>query len=167
MSKINIYYQSMFPGSQIIPKVLDRSIDDGLDVLVLGAYGSGSIPTKILPQIQRATQDEIPVFSIRQTTTDQWYTEWSDYKEQLLPGIYPNEVNAIARGMIPLQKDLVKLTLVHWTLQQLCKQTNDYQRIISIIPNIFSSQEWNERLNQIREEYGLSTIPLMQLSNSF
>ncbi|MBC8500569.1 MAG: hypothetical protein ISS25_03370 [Nanoarchaeota archaeon] len=152
-----IFYQPVFPLSTL-PRILDIVIDDNIDALVLGAFGTGSTPSSILPQIERATKKKIPVFSIRQTTVDQWYTEWSDYKEQLLPGAYQVEVNAIALGLIPLQKDLVRLNEVLEGVQEICESTHDYNQKISLATKRYSSPEWNERLNHIRLEADLPAI---------
>lgn len=152
-----IFYQPLFP-LPTLPKLLDIVIDNNIDALILGAYVSGSISTIILPQIERATKKEIPVFSIRQSQTDQWYTEWSDYTEQLLPGIYQDEVNAIDRGLIPLQKDLVRFKEVIEGLQKICESTHDYNQKISIATKRYSSPEWNERLKHFRLEAGLPAI---------
>jgi len=157
MRKASIHYQSLAPV-QSIPEILNSLLDGKIDVLILEAYCSGTIGLIYHPVIKKATQMKIPVFSIRRSTTDEWFTEWSDRKEEILPGLYEDESDAIGIGLIPLQKDLVRRDEVIRGIKEIIDQNSDYYKIIASAMRKYSSDKFNERLNQIRVQYHLEPI---------
>ncbi len=157
MREASVLYQSLAP-IQSIPKMLNSLLDEKTDVLILGAYCSGTIGSIYHPVIKKATEKKIPVFSIRQSKTDKWLTEWSDEKEEILPGLYEDEADAIGIGLIPLQKDLVKRDEVIEGIRKIADQTSDYREIIRTAMKQYSSDKFNKRLNEIRAEYHLESI---------
>jgi hypothetical protein len=155
MRKASIFYQSLAPVESI-PKMLDSLLNKDTDVLILGAYCTGTIGAMYHPVIKKATQKNIPVFSIRQSATDKWITEWSN--EEILPGLYEDEAETIGIGLIPLQKDLVRRDEVIKGIGDIANQTSDYYEIIGAAMKKYSSNKFNERLNQIRVQYHLKPI---------
>jgi hypothetical protein len=99
---------------------------------------------------------KIPVFSIRQSKTDKWFTEWSN--EEILPGLYEDEAETIGIGLIPLQKDLVRRDEVIRGIGEIANQNSDYYKIIGTAMKKYSSDQFNKRLNQIRVQYHLEPI---------
>ena len=130
---------------------LEAAIGEKPDAIILVAYCSGTVPSHILPLINKATQSGIPVFSIRRTQDDLWYTAWSDYTEEAMPGRYESEVGAIALGMTPLQKDMVRLEEVFSGVDEICDEHPDYAGRVNTARERFSSPAWNERIDVIRE----------------
>jgi hypothetical protein len=155
MRKAPILYQSLAPV-QSIPEMLNSLLNESIDVLILGAYCSGTVGRIYHPVIKKATQMKIPVFSIRQSMTDKWLTEWSN--EEILPGLYEDEAETIGIGLIPLQKDLVKRDEVIKGIRKIADQTSDYHEIIRTAMKTYSSDKFNKRLNEIRAEYHLEPI---------
>jgi hypothetical protein len=152
-----VFYHSLSPVRSI-SEILNSLLDKNIDVLILEAYCSGTIGHIYHPVIKKATQMKIPVFSIRRSTTDEWFTEWSDRKEEILPGLYEDEAEAIGIGLIPLQKDLVRRDEVIKGIKEIADQNSDYHKIIASAMRKYSSDKFNERLNQIRVQYHLEPI---------
>ena len=157
MRKVSLWYQPLAP-LQSIPNMLNSLLDEGIDVLILGTYCAGTVGSIYHPVIKKATQMKIPVFSIRQTMTDKWFTEWSDRKEEILPGLYEDEAETIGIGLIPLQKDLLRRDEVIKGIKEIADQNSDYHKIIASAMRKYSSDKFNERLNQIRVQYHLEPI---------
>jgi len=157
MRKASIWYQPLAP-IPFMGEVLNSLLDEKIDVLILEAYCTGVIGRIYYPAIEKATKKNIPVFSIRRSTTDEWFTEWSDRKEEILPGLYGDEADAIAIDLIPLQKDLVRRDEVIRGIQEIADQNSDYYKIIASAMRRYSSDKFNERLNQIRVQYHLEPI---------
>jgi len=148
-------YQSLAPVRSI-PEILNSLLNEGIDVLILGTYCTGTVGRIYHPVIKKATQMKIPVFSIRQTMNDKWFTEWSN--EEILPGLYEDEAETIGIGLIPLQKDLVRRDEVISGIKEIADQNSDYHKIIASAMRKYSSDKFNERLNQIRVQYHLKPI---------
>jgi hypothetical protein len=155
MRKASIWYQSLAPV-ECIPTILSSELDENIDVLILGAYCTGTIGRIYHPVIKKATQMNIPVFSIRQSMNDKWFTEWSN--EEILPGLYEDEAETIGIGLIPLQKDLVRRDEVIRGVREIASQHSDYYKLIGTSMRKYSSDKFNERLNQIRVQYHLKPI---------
>ncbi len=136
-----------------LPVILDKAIDSRVETIILATYASGTVPETILPQIRKATKALIPVFAIRQTRTDKWFTEWSDYKEEVVPGTYDAEVQAIAAGMIPLQKDLLREKEVLQIVKEVCGTHTDYELRVRHTRDRCSSPAFNNALDIVREKY--------------
>jgi hypothetical protein len=157
MRKASILYQPLAPIT-FMSERLNSMLDEKIDVLILEAYCTGTIGRIYYPVIEKATKKKIPVFSIRRSTTDEWFTEWSNRKEEILPGLYGDEADAIGIGLIPLQKDLVKRNEVIKGIREIANQTSDYHEIIRTAMKKYSSDQFNKRLNEIRVEYHLEPI---------
>jgi len=155
MKEVKLWYQSLAP-IEVIPKVLNSLLDDDANLLILAAYPAGTVGQIYFSVIERATQMKVPVLSIRQSMTDGWFYEW-DGKE-VLPGRYLDEVNAIRLGLIPLQKDLLRRDEVILGVRKIASQHTDYNTIVGTAMKRFSSDAFNRRLNEIREEYNLEPI---------
>ncbi len=149
-SNIAVVYVTPFPTTSAL---LNCVIDGGVEAILLETYGSGAVPEKIVPQIQKATSNLIPVFGIRQTWSNCWSTEWSMHTDQIAPGTYHAEVIAIAAGMIPLQKDLVCEMEVIEGIQEICSAHVDYFSKIREVRRRFSSERFNLVLDNVKEKY--------------
>lgn len=149
-SNIAVVFVTPFPTTSTL---LNCVIDGGVEAILLETYGSGSVPEKIVPQIQKATSNLIPVFAIRQTWSNCWRTEWSMYEDQIVPGVYHAEVIAIAAGMIPLQKDLFCEIEVIEGIQEICSTYHDYDSRIREVRRRFSSKSFNSVLDKVKEKY--------------
>ena len=156
MAEAQVWYQPIYP-SETLTKVLDVLIDSGIVALILGTYGSGTVPSMtytriefgsgvpriLLPNIQKATSMGIPVFGIRQTF------DGHEVLKGVLPGRYGSEAEAIVAGLIPLQRDQVDRDEVILGIQEICEQHSSYEDRVKATKERFSTPAFNERLERI------------------
>ncbi|HIJ99151.1 TPA: hypothetical protein H1005_04355 [archaeon] len=130
-------------------------IDEGIDALILETYAAGGLPTKrensYIPLIRKAAKKRTPLFLIYGSLTGRpAYTEWSNFKEKLLPGVYEPEVDAIKAGAIYLERDKSQLEEVISGIKEIFETITGYEKRIKAVMKRFNSPEFNRRLLEIK-----------------
>ncbi|MFH1133699.1 MAG: hypothetical protein V1735_04350 [Nanoarchaeota archaeon] len=157
-------------------EALRETVAEGIDMLVLLTFDSGNVPDHLLPIAKAATENEIPVFGVRQTLLDpiefdlqksiKDYDSLYDFRPaELQAGITP--LQAYPRFLFHLLKEMRKWALenqsdierprlmtslpvstLYTGLYDICMEVPDYQGRIAAARHRFNSRGFDRRLDE-------------------
>ncbi|MFH1450884.1 MAG: hypothetical protein ABIF92_02795 [archaeon] len=150
---IKIYYNTVYPSSRERSEFF-AAIGLGVDAVIIECYASGAVPVtgkgSVLPVIEAANKKNIPVFlTFGSAEGLPAFTEWTDFKERVMPGIYETQAKAIALGAVPLERDSTQKNEVVAEMEKIFKNVSGYKRRIKAVREHFNSQEFDKRIDYV------------------